>query len=68
MDQQELRKRIVEINQDPNLTDEEKARKRQQLLSGKWMSQDASTNKASDAGGKYFEAGRIYQFRGKQRK
>lgn len=37
--------RILAIQRDPNLTDAEKAKKRQELLSGKWLlpSQDEST-------------------------
>lgn len=54
MDQQELRKKIVEINQDPNLSDEEKARKRQELLSGKWMAQNAPKTDASAGEGRFF--------------
>lgn len=36
MDQKELFKRIMEIQNDPNLTDAEKGRKRQELMTGKW--------------------------------
>lgn len=36
MDQKELFKRIMEIQNDPNLTDEEKGKKRQELMAGKW--------------------------------
>lgn len=47
VDQQELMKRIMEIQKDPNLTDDEKAIKRQQLLSGKWMEEKAAGKTAS---------------------
>ncbi len=36
MDETELRKRITAIHLDPNLTEKEKAVKRQELLSGQW--------------------------------
>jgi len=36
MDQQELMKRIMEIQKDPKLSDAEKATKRQELMTGKW--------------------------------
>lgn len=34
--QMEMRKRIMKIMMDPNLTDAEKAQRRQDLMSGKW--------------------------------
>lgn len=36
MDEGELRKRITQIQLDTSLTDAEKAKKRQELLSGRW--------------------------------
>ena len=36
LSQQELLKRIMEINKDASLTDAEKASARQDLMSGKW--------------------------------
>lgn len=36
LSQQELLKRIMEINKNPDLSDEEKAKARQDLMSGKW--------------------------------
>lgn len=42
--QMELRKRIMMIMMDPNLTDAEKAQRRQDLMSGKW-SEDQEENK-----------------------
>ncbi|KFM29258.1 E3 ubiquitin-protein ligase ORTHRUS 2 [Auxenochlorella protothecoides] len=36
MDQAAMMKRVMEIQRDPNLTDAEKAVRRQQLMSGKW--------------------------------
>jgi hypothetical protein len=44
MDQQQLMKKIMEIQRDPKLTDAEKAIKRQELLTGKWMAQPDSNN------------------------
>jgi hypothetical protein len=56
MNQQKLVKAIMAIQNDPNLTDEEKAKRRQDLLSGKWSESDAPSKKqekgASEAGGK----------------
>ena len=56
MNQQKLVKAIMAIQNDPNLTDEEKAKKRQDLLSGKWSDSDAPSKKqekgVSEAGGK----------------
>lgn len=34
--QMEMRKRIMKIMMDPNLTDAEKSQRRQDLMSGKW--------------------------------
>ena len=36
MNETELRKRITQIHLDPTLTEQEKAKKRQELLSGQW--------------------------------
>lgn len=36
MDEAELRKRITQIQLDQSLSDAEKAKKRQELLSGRW--------------------------------
>lgn len=47
MDQKKLVKAIMAIQQDPNLTDEEKALRRQQLLCGKWMDQEKNNKNIS---------------------
>lgn len=44
MDQKELFKRIMEIQNDPNLSDEEKGRRRQELLAGKWAAKPADSS------------------------
>ena len=36
MNESELRKAITQIHLDPNLNEQEKAKKRQELLSGQW--------------------------------
>lgn len=41
MDQKELLQRILAIQNDPTLSDEEKGRRRQALLAGKWAPQPA---------------------------
>ena len=50
MDQQQLMKKIMEIQRDPKLTDAEKASKRQELLTGKWMSQPDSADNNNTQG------------------
>ena len=50
MDESELRKRITQIHLDPNLTDQEKAKKRQELLSGQWA-KPAATNEPEESTG-----------------
>jgi len=55
VDQKKLVKAIMAIQQDPNLTDEEKALRRQQLLCGKWMDQgknDKNISSETKRGGK----------------
>lgn len=42
--QQRLVKAILAIQNDSSLTDEEKARRRQELLSGKWSESGSSSN------------------------
>eukprot|EP00887_Chlorella_sp_A99_P001931 scaffold18.g1931.t1 len=48
MDQQELMRRIMEIQRDPNLTEAEKAKKRQEVMSGKWNQPAADDDKADE--------------------
>ncbi|GAB4818166.1 hypothetical protein N2152v2_005212 [Parachlorella kessleri] len=43
MDQKEMFKRIMEIQNDPNLTEAEKGKKRQELMSGKWAPKQEET-------------------------
>jgi E3 ubiquitin-protein ligase UHRF1 len=57
LSQQELVKRIMAINQDPSLSDAEKAAARQDLMSGKWKEKvapsedtDAAKSKTEDKG------------------
>ena len=52
--QQRLVKAILAIQNDSSLTDEEKARKRQELLTGKWSDSGSSSNgsKVVTEGGK----------------
>lgn len=51
IDEGELRRRITQIQLDQSLTDAEKAKKRQELLSGRW-SQPASKDPEEGATGK----------------
>lgn len=51
MDEAELRKRITQIQLDQSLTDAEKAKKRQELLSGRW-SQPAAKDPEDAATGR----------------
>ena len=53
MDQNDLRAKILAIHNDPTLSDAEKAKKRQELLSGAWM-KPASTDEPSDSQGADF--------------
>ena len=50
MDESELRKRITQIHLDPNLTDQEKAKKRQELLSGQWAKPAATSDPEASTG------------------
>lgn len=50
MDEAELRKRITQIQLDQSLSDGEKAKKRQELLSGRW-NQPAAKEKDEAATG-----------------
>ena len=50
MDEGELRKRITAIHLDPNLTEKEKAVKRQELLSGQWAKPAAEEEPESSTG------------------
>lgn len=50
LSQQELLKRIMEINKDPNLSDAEKAAARQDLMSGKWKAKVAPSTEDTEAG------------------
>lgn len=50
MDESELRKRITQIHLDPNLTEQEKAKKRQELLSGQWAQPAAKEEPESSTG------------------
>lgn len=44
MDNNALVKRILAIQQDPNLTEGEKARRRQQVMSGTWTSETSGAD------------------------
>lgn len=51
--QNDLRSKIMAIMRDPNMTDEEKARKRQEVMMGTWSKPVQEANKkeqADDAG------------------
>ena len=50
MDETELRKRITAIHLDPNLTEKEKAVKRQELLSGQWAKPTTEKEPESSTG------------------
>ena len=50
MDESELRKRITQIHLDPSLTDQEKAKKRQELLSGQWAKPAATDDPEASTG------------------
>ena len=50
MDQQELMKKIMEIQRDPSLTDAEKAIKRQEVMAGKWMTKPSSDEDTNTQG------------------
>ncbi|KAL4447318.1 hypothetical protein ABPG77_007351 [Micractinium sp. CCAP 211/92] len=50
LSQQELLKRIMEINKDPNLSDAEKAAARQDLMSGKWKAKVAPSTEDTEEG------------------
>lgn len=52
LSQQELLKRIMEINKDPNLSDAEKAAARQDLMSGKWKEKLAPSSEDTAKQGK----------------
>ncbi|KAL4443565.1 hypothetical protein ABPG75_011302 [Micractinium tetrahymenae] len=52
LSQQELLKRIMEINKDPNLSDAEKAVARQDLMSGKWKEKLAASTDDTEKQGK----------------
>lgn len=52
LSQQELLKRIMEINKDPNLSDAEKAVARQDLMSGKWKEKLAASAEDTEKQGK----------------
>lgn len=46
----DLTKQILEIQRDPNLTDEEKAKKRQALMAGKWLQKIEEEQKEEEEG------------------
>jgi len=48
LSQQELLKRIMEINKDPDMSDEAKAKARQDLMSGKWKQQVEASSEDTD--------------------
>ena len=50
MNEAELRKRITQIHLDTSLTDQEKAKKRQELLSGQWATPAATHEPESSTG------------------
>ena len=52
MDEAELRKRITQIQLDQSLSDAEKAKKRQELLSGRW-NQPAAKDTEDAATGRF---------------
>ncbi|CAL5219145.1 g922 [Coccomyxa viridis] len=57
MDESELRKRITQIHLDPSLTDQEKAKKRQELLSGQWAKPAATNEPEASTGAPSKKAG-----------
>ena len=50
MDEAELRKRITQIHLDPTLSEQEKAKKRQELLSGQWAKPSATDEPEASTG------------------
>jgi hypothetical protein len=50
MNESELRKAITQIHLNPDLTEQEKAKKRQELLSGQWAKPAAKEEPASSTG------------------
>ena len=50
MNEGELRKRITQIHLDPTLTEQEKAKKRQELLSGQWAKPAATDEPEASTG------------------
>lgn len=50
MNESELRKAITQIHLDPKLTEQEKAKKRQELLSGQWAKPAAKEEPGSSTG------------------
>lgn len=57
MNETELRKRITQIHLDPTLTEQEKAKKRQELLSGQWAKPAAEEEPESSKGMKSYLPG-----------
>lgn len=53
MNEQVIRKKILEISQDPNLTEAEKAKKRQELLSGAWLKKQTPKDNSKDRQGMF---------------
>ena len=51
MEEGDLRKRIAQIQQDATLSDAEKAKKRQELLSGRWKQAAPEPDKGSASTG-----------------